>query len=47
MTLSMNTKKILNLFNDMQKAITKFDELIFLHEYISFDMYKIHISTLI
>ena len=47
MTLSMNTKKILNLFNDMQKAITKFDELIFPHEYISFDMYKIHLSTLI
>ena len=47
MTLSMNTKKILNLFNDLQKAITKFDELIFPHEYISFDIYKIHISTLI
>ena len=43
----MNTKKILNLFNDLQKAITKFDELIFPHEYISFDIYKIHISTLI
>ena len=47
MTLSMNTKKIQKLFNDLQKAITKFDELIFQHEYISFDIYKIHISTLI
>ena len=47
MTLSINTQKILKLFNDMQKEITKFDELIFPNEYISFDIYKIHISTLI
>ena len=47
MTLSINTQKILKLFNDMQKEITNFDELIFPNEYISFDIYKIHISTLI
>lgn len=47
MTLSIDTTKIQKLFNDMQKAITKFEELKFPHEYISFDIYKIHISTLI
>ena len=46
MTLSTNTKKIQKLFNDMQKAIIKFEELIIPHEYIAFDIYKIHISTL-
>lgn len=46
MSLTSNTKKIQKLFNDMQKAITKFEELVFPHEYISFDIYKIHVSTL-
>ena len=46
MTLSMNTKKVQMLFNDMQKAITNFEELTFQNEYISFDIYKIYISTL-
>ena len=46
MTLSMNTKKVQKLFNDMQKAITNFEELTFQNEYISFDIYKIYISTL-
>jgi hypothetical protein len=47
MSLTSNTKKIQKLFNDMQKAITNFEELVFPHEYISFDIYKIHVSTLI
>ena len=47
MRLTSNTKKIQKLFNDMQKAITNFEELVFPHEYISFDIYKIHVSTLI
>ena len=46
MSLTSNTKKIQKLFNDMQKAITNFEELVFPHEYISFDIYKIHVSTL-
>jgi len=47
MSLTSNTKKIQKLFNDMQKAITNFEELVFPHEYISFDIYKIHVSTLV
>lgn len=47
MSLRDNTKKIQELFNKMQKAIIKFDELIFPHEYIAFEIYKIHIETLL
>ena len=45
MCLSTNKQKIQELFNNMQKAITNFDELIFTHEYIAFDIYKIHIDV--
>ena len=46
MSLSTNTKKILELFNKMQKAITNFDVLNFPHEYIAYEIYKIHIEAL-
>ena len=46
MSLSENTKKIQELFNSMQKTITKFEDLKFPHEYTSFEIYKIHIETL-
>ena len=46
MSLSAKTQKIQELFNNMQKAIAKFDSLIFPHEYTAFEIYKIHIETL-
>ena len=46
MSLSTNTKKILELFNKMQKAIINFEDLTFPHEYIAFEIYKIHTETL-
>ena len=46
MSLSAKTQKIQELFNNMQKAIVNFDSLIFPHEYTAFEIYKIHIETL-
>ena len=46
MSLSAKTQKIQELFNKMQKAIVNFDSLIFPHEYTAFEIYKIHIETL-
>lgn len=47
MSLSDNTKRIQELFNKMQKAFINFDDLIFPHEYIALEIYKIHIETLL
>ena len=46
MSLSAKTQKIQELFNNMQKAIVNFDSLVFPHEYTAFEIYKIHIETL-
>ena len=47
MSLSDNAKRIQELFNKMQKAFINFDVLIFPHEYIAFEIYKIDIETLL
>jgi len=47
MSLSDNTKRIQELFNKMKKAFINFDDLIFPHEYIALEIYKILIETLL
>ena len=47
MNISKNSQKIQNLFNNLQKAITDFQPLIFPNEFIAFQFYKIHLETLL